>query len=170
MSCLTPVWFLSKTCTSVLPMTGPIELFTINRAIGGDKISSAPSRGGFSCSGAVLRARILSFASVTFQADAFELTFVMWVWQRASCWSLSWGSRWTARFVGDVCGSAPGSNPAASSLSFGYDLTIYGAASSPRTLTIMLMIAVIGMPFVVAYTPVIYRVFCGKVRLESRGY
>jgi cytochrome d ubiquinol oxidase subunit II len=42
-------------------------------------------------------------------------------------------------------------------------LTIYNAASSPKTLGLMLIVAAIGMPFVLAYTSVIYWVFRGKV-------
>jgi cytochrome d ubiquinol oxidase subunit II len=49
-------------------------------------------------------------------------------------------------------------------------LTAFNAASSPKTLEIMLIIAVIGMPLVIAYTAVIYRVFRGKVRLDSHSY
>ena len=48
-------------------------------------------------------------------------------------------------------------------------LTIYTAASSPMTLTIMLIIAGIGMPFVLGYTVVIYWTFRGKVD-ESTHY
>ena len=42
-------------------------------------------------------------------------------------------------------------------------LTIYNAASSQKTLSIMLLIAVIGMPFVLTYTAIIYWVFRGRV-------
>ena len=42
-------------------------------------------------------------------------------------------------------------------------LTIYNAASSPKTLGIMLIVAAVGMPFVVAYTSIIYWVFRGRV-------
>ncbi|MBM4093458.1 MAG: cytochrome d ubiquinol oxidase subunit II [Planctomycetes bacterium] len=42
-------------------------------------------------------------------------------------------------------------------------LTIYNAASSQKTLGIMLTIAIIGMPFVLAYTSIIYWVFRGRV-------
>jgi len=45
-------------------------------------------------------------------------------------------------------------------------LTIYNAASSPKTLWIMLVIAVIGMPFVLAYTSTIYWVFRGRVQIS----
>jgi cytochrome d ubiquinol oxidase subunit II len=49
-------------------------------------------------------------------------------------------------------------------------LHIYNAASSQRTLGIMLILAFIGMPFVLSYTIVIYRVFRGKVKLDSSSY
>ncbi len=38
-------------------------------------------------------------------------------------------------------------------------LTIYNASSSQKTLTVMLIIALIGMPIVIAYTTYVYRVF-----------
>jgi cytochrome d ubiquinol oxidase subunit II len=49
-------------------------------------------------------------------------------------------------------------------------LTIYNAASSPKTLEIMLIIAGIGMPLVLAYTAGIYWIFRGKVKLERTSY
>ncbi len=49
-------------------------------------------------------------------------------------------------------------------------LTIYNAASSPRTLTIMLIIALIGVPIVLAYTTSIYYIFRGKVKLDAMSY
>lgn len=51
-----------------------------------------------------------------------------------------------------------------------YSLTLYNAASSPKTLSIMLKIAVMGLPLVVAYTSVIYWVFRGKVRIRPSSY
>ena len=56
------------------------------------------------------------------------------------------------------------SNDAANSV------TVFTAASSPKTLTIMLIIALIGMPFVLAYTGIIYWTFRGKVRLDDHSY
>lgn len=56
------------------------------------------------------------------------------------------------------------SNDAANSV------TVFTAASSPKTLTIMLVIALIGMPFVLAYTGLIYWTFRGKVRLDEHSY
>jgi len=51
-----------------------------------------------------------------------------------------------------------------------YSLTIYNAASSQKTLSIMLIIALIGMPFVLAYTFCIYWIFRGKVKLTPESY
>jgi cytochrome d ubiquinol oxidase subunit II len=49
-------------------------------------------------------------------------------------------------------------------------LTVYNSASSPRTLLIMLIIALIGAPLVLAYTSSIYYIFRGKVRLDTMSY
>jgi cytochrome d ubiquinol oxidase subunit II len=49
-------------------------------------------------------------------------------------------------------------------------LTIYNAASSQKTLGIMAVIAVIGMPCVLTYTFIIYRTFHGKVTIDERSY
>ncbi|MCP5524970.1 MAG: cytochrome d ubiquinol oxidase subunit II [Verrucomicrobiales bacterium] len=49
-------------------------------------------------------------------------------------------------------------------------LTIYNAASSPKTLGIMLTIAITGVPVVLAYTASIYWIFRGKVRLDKMSY
>jgi cytochrome d ubiquinol oxidase subunit II len=49
-------------------------------------------------------------------------------------------------------------------------LTIYNAASSQKTLKIMLIIATIGVPFVLAYTIGIYWIFRGKVKLDAMSY
>jgi len=51
-----------------------------------------------------------------------------------------------------------------------YSLTIYNAASSPKTLGVMLTIALIGIPVVLAYTVSIYWIFRGKVRLDRMSY
>jgi cytochrome bd ubiquinol oxidase subunit II len=49
-------------------------------------------------------------------------------------------------------------------------LTVYSAASSPRTLKIMLIMAGVGVPMVLAYTVSIYWIFRGKVKIESHSY
>lgn len=50
------------------------------------------------------------------------------------------------------------------------NLTIHTAASSAKTLGIMLVVAILGMPFVVSYTAVVYWVFRGKVKLGKFSY
>jgi cytochrome d ubiquinol oxidase subunit II len=57
-----------------------------------------------------------------------------------------------------------------SSLNPEWSLTIYNAASSEKTLKIMRLIAFMGMPFVLAYTSIIYWVFRGKVELGQFSY
>jgi cytochrome d ubiquinol oxidase subunit II len=51
-----------------------------------------------------------------------------------------------------------------------YNLTIYNASSTEKTLTIMLIIAVLGLPFVVSYTAIVYWVFRGKVQIGKSSY
>lgn len=51
-----------------------------------------------------------------------------------------------------------------------FSLNIYNAASSQKTLSIMLTMAIIGIPFVLAYTISIYWVFRGKVKLNAMSY
>jgi cytochrome d ubiquinol oxidase subunit II len=51
-----------------------------------------------------------------------------------------------------------------------YSLTAYNASSSETTLTTMLVIALIGMPLVIAYTIFIYRAFRGKVTITPDSY
>ena len=57
-----------------------------------------------------------------------------------------------------------------SSINLAYSLTIYNASSTGRTLTVMLVIAIIGMPLVIGYTVYIYRVFKGKVVITDSSY
>lgn len=52
----------------------------------------------------------------------------------------------------------------------GTALTASLTASSDLALTVMLIIAVIGLPFVLAYTFWVYRTFRGPVRLDERSY
>jgi cytochrome d ubiquinol oxidase subunit II len=54
-----------------------------------------------------------------------------------------------------------------SSIDLAYSLTAYNSSSSPRTLTVMLIIALVGMPLVIAYTAFIYTIFRGKVRVGA---
>jgi cytochrome d ubiquinol oxidase subunit II len=51
-----------------------------------------------------------------------------------------------------------------------WSLTIWNASSSALTLKTMLILALIGMPIVIAYTIWIYIIFRGKVKVEAAGY
>lgn len=61
-------------------------------------------------------------------------------------------------------------NMVISSINPDFNLTVYNAASSQKTLGIMLIVAMIGLPFVAAYTISIYWVFRGKVKLDKMSY
>jgi len=49
-------------------------------------------------------------------------------------------------------------------------LTIFNSSSSQLTLTVMLIIAAIGVPIVLFYTALIYKIFRGKVQTGGDGY
>jgi cytochrome d ubiquinol oxidase subunit II len=51
-----------------------------------------------------------------------------------------------------------------------YSLTVARAASTPRTLAIMTVVAVLGLPFVLTYTVTVYWVFRGKVQVGKFSY
>ena len=51
-----------------------------------------------------------------------------------------------------------------------YSISIYDAASSDKSLKIMLTIAAIGTPLVLGYTYFVYKTFAGKVKLDEHSY
>ncbi len=57
-----------------------------------------------------------------------------------------------------------------STIDSAYNLTITNAASADNTLQVALIIALIGMPFVVLYTAGVYYVFRGKTVVDTRSY
>lgn len=57
-----------------------------------------------------------------------------------------------------------------STLNPDWSLTVYNSASSETTLGIMLIVACIGMPFVLTYTAIAYWVFRGKVQIDEIMY
>jgi cytochrome d ubiquinol oxidase subunit II len=57
-----------------------------------------------------------------------------------------------------------------SSIDLNYSLTINNSSSSPLTLQTMLVIALIGIPIVIAYSIFIHRVFRGKVEITEVSY
>ncbi|MCK4966660.1 cytochrome d ubiquinol oxidase subunit II, partial [bacterium] len=57
-----------------------------------------------------------------------------------------------------------------SSIDLANSLTIYNASSSGKTLTVMFIIVLIGMPVVIGYTIWIYRIFGGKTSISENNY
>jgi len=51
-----------------------------------------------------------------------------------------------------------------------YNLTIFNAASEQNTLVVTLIVAVIGIPFVLLYTAGVYYIFRGKATVDADGY
>jgi cytochrome d ubiquinol oxidase subunit II len=51
-----------------------------------------------------------------------------------------------------------------------YNIDIYNAASSEKSLGIMLMFVVIGTPLILGYTFFVYKTFWGKVQLDETSY
>jgi len=51
-----------------------------------------------------------------------------------------------------------------------FSLTAHNASSTPLTLKVMFIIALVGMPIVIGYTAWIYKQFRGKVKLEETSY
>jgi cytochrome d ubiquinol oxidase subunit II len=49
-------------------------------------------------------------------------------------------------------------------------LTIHNASASQTTLTVMFIIALVGMPLVIGYTAYIYHIFRGKTQVGEDGY
>ncbi len=57
-----------------------------------------------------------------------------------------------------------------SSINDSYNLTVDNSASASNTLTVMLVVAVIGIPLVLVYTAGIYYFFRGKTALGPDSY
>lgn len=57
-----------------------------------------------------------------------------------------------------------------SSLSPEYSVTIYNSHATDFTLSLLLVIVAIGLPLVLAYGFIIYRVFRGRVKISSHSY
>jgi len=52
----------------------------------------------------------------------------------------------------------------------GFSLSAYNASSTPKTLGVMLIIAIIGVPLVLLYTAFVYWIFRGKAQSSHEGY
>lgn len=57
-----------------------------------------------------------------------------------------------------------------STLNPAWSITVYNAASSDKTIGIMLFMVALGAPLVLGYTVFVYRTFKGKVKLDETSY
>jgi cytochrome d ubiquinol oxidase subunit II len=57
-----------------------------------------------------------------------------------------------------------------SSIDVAYNLTVHNASAADETLMVMLIFAIIGMPFVLLYTGGVYYFFRGRVQLDDESY
>lgn len=57
-----------------------------------------------------------------------------------------------------------------SSIDSAYDLTVHNAASSTKTLKLLLIITAIGGPLTLTYFFIVYKTFYGKVKLDDMSY
>ncbi len=99
-----------------------------------------------------------------FAAGSVLSSFLIGVAMGNIAWGVSIGAR--GEFAGTLTGLL---KPYALLLGI-TTVTIYNAASTPKTLGIMLNIAVIGVLIVLTCTVSIYWIFRGKVRLDKTSH
>ncbi|MEX1217361.1 MAG: cytochrome d ubiquinol oxidase subunit II [Acidimicrobiales bacterium] len=109
--------------------------------------------------------------TIVFPFLAFISTVVAWLFIRRGAYLSAFLASATtiALLLGAV---ASGMYPVMlrSTTNSAYDLTVYNASSANETLTVMLVMALIGMPFVLLYTAGVYFFFRGKVELTDESY
>jgi cytochrome bd ubiquinol oxidase subunit II len=108
---------------------------------------------------------------VIFPAAALIALIVAWRMLRTGhdFWAfVASGAMITLLLISGAIGMFP--NLLISTINPQFNLTIYNAASAPNTLTVMLVIALIGMPLVLLYTAGVYYFFRGKTIVEPKGY
>jgi cytochrome bd ubiquinol oxidase subunit II len=87
------------------------------------------------------------------------------LWYSASLSAVALTGIWAAGIFPDLVPSLGDASGAATK-----SLTVTNASSSQLTLTVMLIIAAIGVPLVLYYMYLIYKTFAGKVGAEGEGY
>jgi len=109
--------------------------------------------------------------TVVFPVLAFVAIVSAWLFVRRGAYLSAFLSSATmiALLLGAVaCGMYP--VMLRSTTNSAYDLTIQNASAAKETLTVMFVIALIGMPFVLLYTAGVYYFFRGKVELDDESY
>ena len=106
-----------------------------------------------------------------FWINIFALGFALGV-ATGITMEFQFGTNWSeySRYVGDIFGASlfPALVPAYEKPE--WSLTLSNASSSSLTLTVMLIIALVGMPIVLWYTLFVYKTFKGKVDLNKSIY
>jgi cytochrome d ubiquinol oxidase subunit II len=108
---------------------------------------------------------------VIFPALALVALIVSWAMRRTGhdLWAFVFsGAMITLLLISGAIGMFP--NLLISTIDPQFNLTIYNAASAENTLTVMLIIALIGMPLVLLYTAGVYYFFRGKVQMNADSY
>jgi cytochrome d ubiquinol oxidase subunit II len=114
---------------------------------------------------------LTEFWPIIFPALALAALIVSWrmLRQGRDFWAFVASGAVIGLLIGSVAvGLYP--NLLLSTISSAYDLTVFNAASQPNTLTVMLIVAIIGIPIVLLYTAGVYYIFQGKVELEADSY
>ena len=109
--------------------------------------------------------------TVVFPVLAFVAIVSAWLFVRRGAYLSAFLSSATmiALLLGAVaCGMYP--VMLRSTTNSAYDLTVQNASAAKETLTVMFVIALIGMPFVLLYTAGVYYFFRGKVELDDESY
>ena len=108
---------------------------------------------------------------IIFPLAAFVAVIMSWVLSRAGKYVQAFVAS-SAVIALSVITAATGlfPNMLISTTNAAFNLTIYNGASANNTLAVMLVIAIIGLPFALLYTVVIYSLFRGKTRLDTRSY
>ena len=112
-----------------------------------------------------------SYILVIFPAIALAALFAAWYFERQENYFKAFLASSTMIMVLMFSGAIilfP--NLLVSTLDPANNLTIFNAAAAPNSLVVMLIIAIIGMPFVLAYTTGVYYIFRGKVDLTAESY
>lgn len=104
---------------------------------------------------------------------------ILWLVAVIATWLWFKGGRYFQAFIASsvtilslLLATAAGLYPnlLVSNLDSTFNLTVTNAASETNTLTIMLVIALIGLPFILLYSIGVHYFFRGKVKVDSSGY
>jgi len=115
-------------------------------------------------------ARILNLDYYLVLAGLFILSLILtWVYRYKMHISFTFSSL-SIIFGALMLGSTHFPKIVPSSINPKYGLDIYNTASEPQTHLLMLFVALIGVPLVLVYTAIVYRVFRGKLNMQDGGY